>query len=254
MNKVLINRSWLLCQKPNPAARMRLVCFPYAGGNARIYDAWAANLPEELELHVVQLPGRGNRFADPLCSHISGIVPVVAKEIMAISDKPLVFFGHSMGALLGFETARQLLREYAKPIGHLFVSAFKAPHLPRMKTERYRLSDEDLIEELRHFNGTPEILLKDKELMDMFLPVMRADLEVCETYEYRDDNPLPFPITAFGGLYDQGITPSELSDWYEQTSEAFQLELFQGDHFIVHSHRNEMLDYMKKFVKPMGVF
>jgi medium-chain acyl-[acyl-carrier-protein] hydrolase len=251
MKTLLRNPSWLLCPNPNPAARLRLFCFPYAAGNARLYDAWTADLPPELELYAVQLPGRGNRYAEPLCSHISEIVPVLAKEIQALADKPLIFFGHSMGALIGFEVARQLRREFSQPLEHMFVSAFKAPHLPRLKTERHLLSDAALMEELRNFNGTPEVLLKDKDLMDMFLPIMRADLEICETYKYRDERPFTFPITAFGGLYDLGVTPNELSDWCEQTSEEFQLKLFNGDHFFVNSHRNELLEYMGKSIRSM---
>lgn len=236
----------ILCLHADPDARMRLFCFSFAGGSARFYDRWPELLGPKTELYAVELPGRGTRFTEPSHTQLPDIVAELTRAILPLTDKPFAFFGHSMGALISFETARELRRQHGKTLSALYVSAFPAPQLPREQTARYLMSDRELIEELRQLNGTPAKLLEHAELMELILPIMRADLEVCETYAYQAEEPLPFPITAFGGSEDPGLTQEDLRAWREQTQGAFQLRMFAGDHFFVDGQRANVMRVIRE--------
>jgi len=148
---------------------------------------------------------------------------------------PYVFFGHSLGALIGFELACQLRRQNSTDPVHLFVSGRRAPQIPDPNPPIHQLPEAEFIDELRRFDGTPEEVLKHPELMEIFLPVLRADFALLETYEYTSEKPLDCPITAFGGLQDRKATREELAAWRDQTHGDFRLQLFPGDHFFLHS-------------------
>jgi medium-chain acyl-[acyl-carrier-protein] hydrolase len=189
---VISNRSnkWILFPAPNPAAEARLFCFHYAGGNAQVFHNWPGRLPSSIEVGAVQLPGRGHRFVEP---HVKRLLPLsraIAQELLPYSDKPFVFFGHSLGALLCFETARSLRREKRRQPGHLFVSATEAPHRRTLEESLSGLPKDALVEKLKEFNGTPAEVLQNVQLLDLLLPTIRADFELHESYEYRHEPPL----------------------------------------------------------------
>ena len=230
---------WLFYFKPNPKAGVRLFCFPYAGGNALVYRSWAQKLPVDIEVIGVQLPGRGNRIHEPLITNISSLVELMAPAIAPALNGPFAFFGHSMGAIVSFEMARWLRREgRALPL-HMFVSGRSAPQLNRCHPPLYNLPTGELLHELRRLEGTPSAVLEHPDLMELMLPMLRADFSICDTYEYSEEAPLDCPITAFGGLQDAGITRRNLEPWREQTGSSFTLRMLPGNHFFLHS--NEVL-------------
>ncbi|MBN3911309.1 MAG: thioesterase [Nostoc sp. NMS1] len=229
--------SWVICPQPNPQANLRLFCFPYAGGSAAIFRTWPNNLPSNVEVCAVEYPGRGRQIKSSPLTRLEPLVEAIAPVLMPYLDKPFAFFGHSMGGLVSFELTRLLRSQYNLAPFHLFFSARRAPQLPPIKPPLHILSDHDLQDELRSLNGTPKAVLESEELMQIFLPILRADFAVLETYIYTPKQPLESPITIFGGLQDQDVSHEALQAWREQTIAAFSLHEFNGDHFFIHSHQ-----------------
>jgi medium-chain acyl-[acyl-carrier-protein] hydrolase len=230
---------WLHYFKSNPKAGVRLFCFPYAGGNALVYRSWAQKLPADIEVIAVQLPGRGNRIHEPLITNLSSLVELMAPAIAPSLNGPFAFFGHSMGAIVSFEMARWLRREGRSLPLHMFVSGRSAPSLNGCHLPLYNMTTSELLHELRRLEGTPSAVLEHPDLMELMLPMLRADFSICDTYEYSEGAPLDCPITAFGGLQDAGVTRRNLEAWREQTSSSFTLRMLPGNHFFLHS--NEVL-------------
>ncbi|HXR64805.1 MAG TPA: alpha/beta fold hydrolase [Ktedonobacteraceae bacterium] len=233
---------WLQYWQRSPKARIRLFCFPYAGGSASIFRTWHQHLPQEVEVCPVQLPGREGRLSDRPFSDLHLLIDELVIALSPFLDMPYAFFGHSMGALVSFELTRYLQRVRSHPLpAHLFVSGRRAPQIPGSDPPTSSRSDADFIEELRRLKGTPELVLQNKELLTLLLPILRADFQLCETYTYRDDDPLRCSITAFGGLYDTEVPSPMIAAWREQTSLAFKHRFFDGDHFFLHKEQKALL-------------
>jgi medium-chain acyl-[acyl-carrier-protein] hydrolase len=227
--------------KENPGAKLRLFCFPYAGGGSAVFRQWQEELPPSVEVCPVHLPGRPPRLREPALTQIPPLVRSLARDMRPYFDKPFALFGHSMGALISFEMARLLRREYGVEPLHLFVSGRSAPQLGVKEAKTHDLPQPEFIEELRGLNGTPPEVFEHPELLAMMLPLLRADFSVCQTYAYTDEPPLNLPITAFGGLQDTNVSRAELEPWGEQTSESFMLRMIHGDHFFINTSRQILL-------------
>jgi medium-chain acyl-[acyl-carrier-protein] hydrolase len=229
---------WLAYREVNPRARLRLFCFPYAGGGASAYRGWAAALPPDLEVCPVQLPGRESRLREPSFDRSGPLIEALADALAAHLDMPFVFFGHSMGALLSFELARELRRRKGPLPLHLFVSGRRAPQVPAREEPIHDLPEPEFLAELRQLNGTPEEVLQHTELMRLLIPVLRADFAVNETYVFHPGEPLDLGISAFGGLGDEEVTREDLVGWSEHARGIFRLRMLPGDHFFLHSARD----------------
>ncbi|GCF07276.1 thioesterase II family protein [Dictyobacter arantiisoli] len=239
------NKSWLFfSQQPRHDTRVRLFCLPYAGGGASIYNRWAEELPTQIELCALQLPGRENRFVERPFTNLNQVVETLLPIIKPYLDVPFAFFGHSMGSLISFELTRAIRNEYSWEPACLFVSGHRAPHVPRERKILHTLPTPDFIREVRKLNGTPEELLQSSELLELFLPLLRADFELCETYSYKMQAQLTCPIVAFGGLQDEDVPRDALGAWHEQTSAHFCRRLFHGDHFFLHQHRRHLTKFI----------
>ncbi|MDJ0795572.1 MAG: thioesterase II family protein [Calothrix sp. MO_167.B12] len=237
--------------KNNPSASLRLFCFPYAGGNSLIFRTWADSLPKSIEVCPVELPGRGIQIKSPLFTRMESLVRDITPIILPYLDKPFTFFGHSMGGLLCFELARYLCQEHDKKPAHLFVSASRAPQIPSPKSPIHALPDIEFKQELGRLNGTPASVLENAELMELLTPIIRADFAVLETYVYAQKPLLECPITAFGGLEDQEVNLQELEGWRWQTTNSFQVQMFSGNHFFIHSVQSLLLDNLGKYLKAL---
>jgi medium-chain acyl-[acyl-carrier-protein] hydrolase len=240
---------WLVCHRPKPSARLRLVCFPHAGGTASSYRRWSTTLPDDVEVDAVELPGRGTRFTEPLRTSVADVVQELVDALRPWLDRPFAFFGHSMGALLAFEVARALRRQNGPLPNRLCVSAAPAPDGFRRQLALARLSDDQLKEKLRALNGTPGAVLQEDELMGFMLPILRADLSLIDSHEYREEPPFAFPISAFGGIADREVRVEKLEGWRRQTTQAFSLRLFPGDHFFVHQRPERVLPAIVEAVR-----
>ncbi len=197
-------------------------------------------MPDEIEVLPVQLPGRERRLREPPHTRLEPLVEVAAQGLAPYLDRPFAIFGHSMGALVGYEVAQRLRRERDLEPVHLLVSARRAAQLPPDPEEDYKLPDGELIERLRELNGTPAEVLEHPELMQLMLPLLRADFELNDTYEPVAHPPLGCPVTAFGGTDDE-LLEEELAAWGALTAGPFALRMFPGDHFFLHRHQGTLV-------------
>ena len=224
---------WIPFRRPGPRTRLRLFCFPYAGAGAAIFRTWSEALPADVEVCPIQLPGRGTRMLERPFTQLPPLVDSLAQAVAPLLDKPFAFFGHSLGSLISFELARRIRRQYDVHPVRLFVSASHAPQVPHRGAPIHNLPEKEFLAELRHLNGTPSELLEHKELMEIILPLLRADFAVYETYVYSAEPALNCPVLAFGGLEDRRVNYSELEAWRAQTNVCFSLRMFPGDHFFL---------------------
>lgn len=241
--------SWITRPKPNPKARLRLFCFPFAGGAASSFRTWPDQLAPDIEVCPVELPGRGKRLREPLFTGVLPLIETLTPALLPYLDIPFAFFGHSLGTMISFELARQLRRQEAQSPRHLFISGRRAPQVPARKPPLHNLPKSELIEELRQYNGTPETVLANQELMELFLPILRADFRMNETYTYTSEPPLNCPISVFGGLEDTDANSDELAAWGDQTSSTFTIDMFPGGHFFINNNKecNQLLQLITKF-------
>lgn len=233
--------SWLIVPgPPKDNARLRLFAFPYAGGGASVFSSWPRILPANVEICAVQMPGREGRLSERPITSWEDTIPRLAEALIPAMDRPFVFFGHSLGAVLAFELARHLRRERRRGPVHLFVSGRRAPHLLRERPPTYNLPRAQFLCELALW-GTPDIVLRTPELLDVFLPVLRADFGLSEMHIYQPEMPLATPISAYGGEQDVHVSPADVEQWRKHTSEAFRRVMFPGGHFFLNEHRVAVL-------------
>ena len=238
---------WFLKPKPNPSAAIRLICFPYSGASASIYFDWANILPSSIEIVAVQLPGRANRLAEPLLTDMASVIDGVMSELPDLLDRPFALFGHSLGAQEAFETALALRRAGLPQPARLFVSGHGAPHAEDPdRLLLHRLDDEAMVAELRKMNGMAPEILENEELMQLLLPILRADFTISETYKYRPEPPLDCPISAYSGLQDAYVTREQMLAWKELTSGDFRLRMFPGDHFYLNTSKMLLLQALAR--------
>jgi medium-chain acyl-[acyl-carrier-protein] hydrolase len=228
------------------APKKRLFCFPYAGGSARLFRSWQEWLAPDIEAIAVELPGRGFHVRSPLIDDIDEMIAQILAVIEPLIDIPFAFFGHSMGALIAFELSVALRRIGRNLPAHLFVSAMCAPHVAHLRKPAHHLPDGEFLNVLRSLNGTPADVLDDSGLLELFLPILRADFRLAETYLYSSQPPLPHPITVFGGLADPA-TPAEcLPAWEKHTTGECSIRLLEGDHFFIHHQDHVMAASISK--------
>lgn len=238
---------WIVCRKPNPAARLRLFCFPYAGGGASVFRTWANELPADIEVCAIQLPGRETRLREPPFTRMEPLVEQLANVLAPHLTRPFALFGYSLGALVSFELARLWRRRQAPVPVHLFVAARAAPQLLREESALHQLPDADLVAEVcRRYDGIPPAVRQEIELMKLLLPLLRADLAVMETYAYTIDEPFGCPLSAFGGLDDRAVTRDKLEAWRDQTRGTFTLRLLPGTHFFLNTARPLLLQVVSR--------
>jgi len=240
-----LNNPWIECWIAKPQAEIRLFCFPYAGGGAGIFRAWPKALPEWIEVCPIQLPGRWGRIQEPLHHRMDTLIAPLTAALLPLLDKPFAFFGHSMGALLAFECLRALRRMAMPPPKCFFPSAHLSPResAPKQKTI-HNLPEPQLIDAMLRMKGTPPEILQHPEWLQLFLPVIRADLEIVETYQYRDEPPLNCPIIAFCGSEDPEAPPVEMDKWRTMTENSFQRIEIEGDHFFIQSRAPKIWAYL----------
>ena len=221
----------------NPAGAVRLFLFPFAGGNASAFLPWQNLLGPRLELRVAQLPGRGIRLFDRPIAEMDELVARLTRAVASLSDRPFVFFGHSLGALLAFEVARQLRRAGRPEPMSLWVSGAEGPRTRLIRRQLHALPDAELIAALREYNGTPPEMLDEPEMMELLLPGLRADFALHERYTYRAEPPLDLPIAVLLGDNDPHVEPDRAAGWAWETSQPVQRHCYPGDHFFLYPHQ-----------------
>jgi medium-chain acyl-[acyl-carrier-protein] hydrolase len=214
---------------------MRLFCLPHAGGGASAFHTWNNLLPASLQICSVLLPGREGRLSEPLFTQIDSLADAIASELQPWLNIPFAVFGHSMGALLAFEWVRRLQRRgHPMPVW-LFLSGRRAPGAPDDSSPLNSLSDGEFLNELtRRYDGIPQEFLVNEDLMEVFLPILRADISVVESFLFHEVEPLDCPITVFAGMNDGSVSWDQLLAWERHTRKHFSVRLLPGGHFYPH--------------------
>jgi medium-chain acyl-[acyl-carrier-protein] hydrolase len=205
------------------------------------FRQWPSGLPPAIEQWTVQLPGRAARLSEPPFDKLEPLVDAARFGLLPYFDRPFAFFGHSMGALVAFELAHALRRDGIGGLVHLLVAGRRAPHLADTDEPFYSLPDDEFRKELRQLKGTPPDVLDHPEIMELMMPVLRADFAACETYVYRRRPPLQVPISAYAGVHDEHVSVPLMEAWHEHTAAGFALRRFPGDHFFLHSAAGPLL-------------
>lgn len=235
---------WFVPWRPCPDARLRLFCAPHTGAGAAAYRLWAEHMTQVapgIEVVAIRLPARETRFREPPVSRLHDLLAALRDGIEPWLDRPCAWFGHSMGALIAFETCRMLRREgLAEPV-RLLVSGRAAPHLPPRMSPVYDKPPADIITRLRELNGTPREVLEDRPMLTALLPMLRGDFAVAETYRFQPGEPLPCPISAFGGLDDPLATSNDLQAWDRHSAAGCTVRMYGGGHFFLHEHYQRLL-------------
>lgn len=226
------------CEGP---VAVRLLCFHHAGGGASLFRNW--RLPGELsaEIWAVQLPGRENRRAEEPVRRIEPLLAALTDELAPLLDRPVAFFGHSMGALIAFELSRELRRTGRGLPIRLFLSAHRSPEVPQRHISASTLPDPEFFARLDRAAGASPSAVRDPELMVLLAPMIRADFELCERYRYREEAPLPIPFTCFRATDDTEVDPADVAGWGRHSSEPCRHRVYPGGHLFIRDHEREVL-------------
>jgi medium-chain acyl-[acyl-carrier-protein] hydrolase len=209
-----------------------------------MFRSWSTDLPSEIEVWPIQLPGRESLFRMQPYTELSRLISALLALLYPYYlSKPFAIFGHSLGALVGFEFARSLQTLYRVSPAHLFVSGRTSPATSRHEPPLHRMDDSSLIHQLRLLGATPEALLASPEMRSVWLPILRADLAMDEQYVFEPSpNPrVSVPITAFGGRADPKVGLAQIELWSEHTTQSFKVRSFPGDHFFINNLRSDVL-------------
>ncbi|MGG4266730.1 thioesterase II family protein [Peribacillus simplex] len=228
--------SWFVCRYPRAFPKIKLFCFPYAGGGSSVYREWDLN-HEDIELHAALLPGRENRFTEPPISSMEDLIQKLSVAMLEHLDTPFAFFGHSMGALIAYELAGKLKSLYGVSPVHLFVSGKSAPQLKQKQPPINNLPRDIFLERILSFGGTPKEIIYNQEVLELYEQLLRGDFKLCETYIFNNRELLNCPITILGGYQDNTISLGSLEKWNELTTSPSSLKMYAGDHFFIRTQR-----------------
>jgi medium-chain acyl-[acyl-carrier-protein] hydrolase len=218
---------------------VKLICFPFAGGGSQTYRGWAKDLG--IEVVVAPLPGRELRGREPLRTQMTQLVDDLVPRLAAATTGTYALFGHSMGGKIVFAIARELERRGVPGPRCAIISGAGAPHLPDRFPPIHALPEPELIAELREYGGMQPEILAEPELLEYFLPILRADLEVSETYRVAATDTIATPIVALGGTEDPFVNREELEGWAALTTGGAEARFVDGGHFFIHDRRAEVL-------------
>ncbi len=237
---------WFLIPERLADPAMRLVCLPYAGGSAAVYRPWAAVLAPDIEVLSAQLPGRGWRLREAPSRNLHALADELADAIAELGDLPVAVFGHSMGSWIGLEVVRRL-EAMGRPPVRFFASGRQAPTLGCTQPRMAHLSDDEFIREMgERYGGIPEEILAERELLELLLPSVRADIELLERHEHVPGRPVSIPIHAIVGDRDTVVAPEEMAPWAEETARGFRVTALPGGHFYFQPDPAPLLSILRR--------
>lgn len=228
-------------------SKIKLFCFPYAGGSAAIYMKWTKLLNNNIEVIPVELPGRGKRFVEPLSENINEVVNDIFNFIVKHLDgTPYALFGYSMGSWIAFELIRKIKSHgHNSPI-HAFFAAKEAPHIKRKSKNLHKLPTDEFSNEILKLGGTPREIFENEELRDIFITILKADYKIVETYNFTaHSSPLDCNITVFSGKEDEYKT-EDIMGWQELTKKGCTIHTFDGGHFFIHDKLHDVVSIVNK--------
>lgn len=233
--------SWLRTSAGTGRAPLRLLCFAHAGGGAAFFHPWRQVLSPDIDVCPVVLPGREARLHEQPHTRLEELIPELTAALEPFLDRPYALFGHSMGAMLAYETARALEAGTARPPSCLIASGRRAPQLPARRPPLYALPEEAFLDAVSRLGGMPAEVVDHPDVLRLFMPAMRADFELNETYTHQAGALLRCPVSALTGDGDPEVDLEEMASWRHVTAGAFSLRVFRGGHFY---HRGRPADVL----------
>lgn len=231
--------------------KIKLFCLPYAGGSAIVYMTWKKFLDHKIELRPIELAGRGRRFSEPLYQNIEEAVTDIYHQISKELDgSPYALYGHSMGTILVYELLRRI-REYKhqEPM-HAFFSGRYPPFVYDKKEFIHKLPDHEFMMKIYEHGGTNEEILKNKELLDIFLPVLKADYKIVELYKHCNDIlKLDCSITVLNGSRDNYVEEMDIQRWEECTKKQCKFYTFDDGHFFINTYKQDIAGIINSTLK-----
>jgi len=245
MNVSLYNKPWIWTAKPKPEAHIRLFCVPSAGSSSIAYSNWYETLPNDIELCIINLPGRIDSNVNDSFENLHAYVKEIYRTIhLDSSDKPIALFGHGMGALIAFELARLFDKNSDQNLIHLFVSGNSAPHLPKTNKSIEDFYDDQIGAYAQYdYNRYQDGAIFDQSSIAQMLI---ADLAMYDSYVYNNDHPIASSITAFGGMSDKDISEFQLESWNRCTINEFNHYLLPGGAEFINSAIYDMIKIISK--------
>lgn len=237
--------AWLVSWLRKTTPSIRLFCFPYAGGNGQIFKSWADSLPESIEVVGIELPGRGRRFSEPFIYDINTMVDLLYESIKGSLDLPFAFYGHSNGALLVFELTRKIISRLGISPKKVFIAAKRSPHLGP-ESPLHRLCDQDFIQVIRDYQGTPVQVFSNPELLELYLPILRADFALSENYVFVAQHPLAVEAVLIAGNQDQVASVEEVFAWEGLFASPPDKEIVTGNHFFLNTCEIHLCNIIQK--------
>jgi surfactin synthase thioesterase subunit len=231
---------------PRPEATRQLICFPHAGGSASYFFGVSRQLSSAFEVGALQYPGRQDRRNEACLESVTAFADGVVEEIADVLDRPIILFGHSLGATLAYEVAQRLMR-LGRPPALLIASGRRAPGTARVSQDVHLGTDDQLLATLQRMSGTAPELFSDEELMRTVLPAVRGDYKAAETYRHPHHwTPLPLPITTINGVQDPEVTPAEVEAWRHHTTGEYAAHWFPGGHFYLNDHAEAVMRLIRQ--------
>lgn len=237
VNDELRNR-WLLRPRPLDNPRVRLFALPYAGATGTVYHSWHKELDEGIELCAVMLPGRLSRIDEPSCTRVEELTLALTAVIASLDDAPCVFFGHSMGAVLAYYLAHQLGERGPR---HLFLSGHGAPGSTPRRNVLQDLSDEEFVFYLKRYQGIPDIIASEPDLLRLIIPALRADFLLLDQIIGAPLPVLDIPFTVLSGNDDLNVPAAGVEAWRALTQAPCSIEFMPGGHFFIQPQRSAVI-------------
>lgn len=225
--------------------RINIFCLPFAGGSKHSYNDYSIIAPHEIRLIPIEIPGRGSRIRESLCTDIDQIVQDVFLQIKDRLNEPYAIYGHSMGALLGYLLTKHIAANALNLPKHLIFSGRKAPSVFKEKNLTYLLPKEEFINELVVLGGSPLEVLNNEDLINFYEPIIRADFMAVENYTYKDSLPLDVPITVMIGT-EEDFTRAQAEAWQKETTTRLELIQFPGGHFFIYQYAKQIVEIITK--------
>jgi len=222
---------------------MKLFCFSYAGGSANVYSKWEKMIDKSIEIIPVEIPGRGTRFCEQLCDNMESLIDDVYDKLeKRFIEEEYMLYGHSMGSWVVYYLTERIREKGIRLPERLFLSGKEAPHINKNNLILHKMNDEEFMQKIYNLGGTPKELFKNKELLEIYIPILKNDYKVIETCTYKDpEKAFDFDITIFNGIKDT-LTEEDISAWSKYTSKNFNTYNYNGGHFFIHDYAKQMLD------------
>lgn len=247
-----MSNKWLVPLTNYEHSRIRLFCIPYAGGGASVFRNWKHFLSKEIEAIAIQLPGRETRFSEPPISDFKQLIVQIIANIQPHLSEPFAIYGHSLGAAIAFELTHELERLGFNP-DYVFLSGRQSPELASLRTPIAHLPDNEFLNQLMNYNGTPQEIFENKELIEMLLPMLRADFFLAESYQNDHNKKIKADLSALGSYNDPWLTPKSLEGWRNKTAGKFASSWFKGDHLYLNQDTESLVRYIQATLKLLPV-